>query len=217
MAGLEGEQLAATFDKIFAVAQKNGAPVEDLARLYGQLSQAQSELKTDSEGIVGVVGAVGAALRVSGVSSTQAQGAILVSSQALGSGTVRAEEFNQMVEGGLRPALQVVANNITEASGSIGKLRELITEGEVSSRLFFAALQQGTPELDAMAEKAGTTVGQAFVQLTNAAAKLAERLMRRPARRAALPTRSAVWPAFFLMSEILSGMSRLNSRSWRTS
>ncbi len=173
VAGLEGEQLAATFDKIFAVAQKNGAPVEDLARLYGQLSQAQSELKTDSEGIVGVVGAVGAALRVSGVSSTQAQGAILGLSQALGSGTVRAEEFNQMVEGGLRPALQVVANNITEASGSIGKLRELITEGEVSSRLFFAALQQGTPELDAMAEKAGTTVGQAFVQLTNAAAKLA--------------------------------------------
>jgi hypothetical protein len=37
---------------------------------------------------------------------------------------VRAEEFNQMLEGGLRPALQAAANNITEAGGSVGRLRQ---------------------------------------------------------------------------------------------
>ncbi len=173
VAGLEGEALASTFEKIFAVAQKNGAPVESLTRLYGQLSQAQDDLKTNGDGIITVVDGVGAALRISGVSSQQAQGAILGLSQALSSGTVRAEEFNQMVEGGLRPALQVVAANIEEAGGSIGKLRNLITEGEVSSRLFFAALEQGKPELDAMADKAGTTVAQAFERLKNEATKLA--------------------------------------------
>lgn len=173
VAGLEGEHLTTTLDRIFAVAQKNGAPVEDLAKLYGQLSQAQSELGVGSENIITAVDAVGAALRVSGVSSTQAQGAILGLSQAMSSGTVRAEEFNQMVEGGLRPALQVVANNIEEAAGSVGKLRNLIAEGEVSSRLFFAALEQGKPELDALADKAGSTTAQAFERLKNEATKLA--------------------------------------------
>lgn len=168
VAGLEGAELSRVYADLFAIAQKQGAPIEQITKLYGQLSQAQGDLKVSSQEILTVVDATGAALRVSGVPAAQASGAILGLSQALSGGTVRAEEFNQMLEGGLRPALQQVANNILEAGGSVGKLQRLIADGEVSSRLFFEALRRGSPALDELANTAGTTTSQAMEKLNNA-------------------------------------------------
>jgi tape measure domain-containing protein len=176
VAGLEGAELAKVYNDLFAIAQKQGAPIEQLSRLYGQLSQAQADLKVSSQDILTVVDATGAALRVSGVPAAQASGAILGLSQALSGGTVRAEEFNQMLEGGLRPALQAAANQITEAGGSVGKLRQLVTEGEVSSRLFFEAIKRGTPALGDLADKAGVTTSQALNRLWNEMINLAGEL-----------------------------------------
>lgn len=165
VAGLEGAELERVFGQIIGVAQRQGAPLEQLTRLYGSLAQAQGDLKVSSEQIVGLTEAVGQALRVSGVPASQASGAILGLSQALSGGTLRAEEFNQMLEGGLRPALQAAANAITEAGGSVGKLRQLVVDGEVSSRAFFAAIEAGQPQLTALANKAGGTSAQALERL----------------------------------------------------
>jgi tape measure domain-containing protein len=172
VAGLEGAELAKVYADLFAIAQKQGAPIEQLSRLYGQLSQAQGDLKVSSQEILSVVDATGAALRVSGVPASQASGAILGLSQSLSGGTVRAEEFNQMLEGGLRPALQAAANQIEEAGGSVGKLRQLVADGEVSSRLFFEAIKRGAPALDDLSNRAGTTTTQALTRLRNSLERL---------------------------------------------
>ncbi len=168
VAGLEGAELTKVYQDLFASAQKQGAPIEQITKLYGQLAQAQTDLKVSSQDLLTVVDATGAALRVSGVPASQASGAILGLSQALSGGTIRAEEFNQMLEGGLRPALQAAANQITEAGGSVGKLRQLVVDGEVSSRLFFEAIRRGAPALDDLANKAGVTTSQATERLKNA-------------------------------------------------
>jgi tape measure domain-containing protein len=165
VAGLEGAALERVFSQLVGVAQRQGAPLEQLSRLYGSLAQAQGDLKVSSGQIVGLTEAVGQALRISGVPASQASGAILGLSQALSGGTLRAEEFNQMLEGGLRPALQAAANSITEAGGSVGKLRQLVVDGEVSSRAFFAAIEAGQPQLTALANKAGGTSAQALERL----------------------------------------------------
>lgn len=167
VAGLEGPALTQTFKELFEVAQRQGTPIESVTRLYGQLSQAQADLKVTSEQLITVVDATGAALRISGAAPAQAAGAMLGLSQALSGGTVRAEEFNQMLEGGLRPALQIVADNILQAGGSVGKLRQLVNDGEVSSRAFFEALRRGAPQLDELASKAGGTSAQAMARLQN--------------------------------------------------
>ncbi|MGR6730310.1 tape measure protein, partial [Aeromonas veronii] len=70
---------------------------------------------------------VALALRVAGTDSQTASGALLQLSQALGSGTVRAEEFNSVQEGAL-PILQAVAAGFKEAGGSVSKLRQLVLE-----------------------------------------------------------------------------------------
>jgi tape measure domain-containing protein len=168
VAGLEGDELRQTYEDLFAIANRQGAPIEDLAKLFGQLTQAQNDLGVSSQTIKNIVEATGQALRVSGVPATQASGAILGLSQALSGGTVRAEEFNQMLEGGLRPALQAVANGLREAEGSVGKLRQIVTEGELSSKDFARALEAGQAGLAALSARAEETSSQALNRLNNA-------------------------------------------------
>ena len=161
VAGLEGEQLTGTMESLFEIATKNGAPVEALATLYGRLALVQNELNISSEDLLGFSDNVAASLRVSGKSAAEASGALLQLSQALGSGVVRAEEFNSILAGA--PAIaQAVARGLTEAGGSVAKLRTLVIEGQVSSEAFFKAFQLGSVETQRQALLAERTIGQAW-------------------------------------------------------
>lgn len=167
VAGLEGEALTGTYTRLYEIAQRQGAPLEETARLFGQITQAQKELGITTAEALKFTDGIGAALKVSGTSAQQASGALLGVSQALGAGTVRAEEYNQMLEGGLRPALQAVANGLKEAGGSLATLRQLVVDGKVSSTAFFRAFEAGRPSLDALARSASETSGQALTRLNN--------------------------------------------------
>lgn len=165
--GLEGAELEKTFGSLFQIAQKNGTAIEPLTTLYSRASQAQKELNASSGELLKFTDGVSTALRVAGTTSTQAAGALLQLSQAIGSGVVRAEEFNSVNEGA-RPILQAVAAGLQEAGGSVSKLKTLVTEGKVSSEAFFRAFLAGMPQLEAQAAKASGTIGQANERISNA-------------------------------------------------
>lgn len=167
VAGLEGEQLNEVYGKLFASAQKNAAPLQSLTDLYAKLSLSQRELGINSEQLIGFTDRVALALRVGGTSAAQASGALLQMSQALGGGTVRAEEFNSMLEG-TPTIVQAVARGLTEAGGSVAELRKLVNEGTVSSKAFFEAFLAGSADLEGKAAKQAMTTSQAFQTLNNA-------------------------------------------------
>src|SRR5690606_3612868 len=106
-------------------------------------------------------------LRVSGQSAAESSGALLQLSQALGSGVVRAEEFNSILEGAL-PIAQAAAAGLEEAGGSVSKLRALVIDGKVSSEAFFRAFEAGATILDDKVAGATLTAAQQFEQLQNA-------------------------------------------------
>ena len=85
VAGLEGDNLRAVYDRLFQSAQKNAAPIEAMVTLYGRLAQAQDSLNVSQNEMTNFVDKIGVALRVSGASATEASGALLQLSQALGS------------------------------------------------------------------------------------------------------------------------------------
>lgn len=165
--GLEGAELDKVFSSLFQVAQKNGTAIEPLVTLYSRAAQAQSELKASSADLMKFTDGVSVALRVAGTDSTQAAGALLQLSQAIGSGVVRAEEFNSVNEGA-RPILQAVAAGLKEAGGSVSTLKNLVNEGKISSEAFFRAFLAGMPTLEAQAAKADGTIGQATARIGNA-------------------------------------------------
>lgn len=167
VAGLEGERLADVQGHLFDSAQKYGVQLESLGTLYSRGAQVSKELGASNAELLQFTNGVAAALKIQGTSATEAQGALLQLSQALGSGTVRAEEFNSVNEGAL-PILKAVAANLDGAGGSVAKLKQLVNDGQVSSEAFFRAFLAGSAELEAQAAKASLTIGNSFTVLNNA-------------------------------------------------
>jgi len=152
VAGLSGAELEGVYDRLRDSAIRNAAPLEALVGLYGRAATVQKELGVSGEELLSFTDNIAVALRVSGKSATESAGALLQLSQALGAGTVRAEEFNSVQEGAL-PIAQAAARGLKEAGGSVAKLKQLVIDGKVSSEAFFRAFEAGAPSLaDAVAD-----------------------------------------------------------------
>jgi len=166
VAGLSGAQLTTVYDALFQSAQRNAAPLESLVQLYSRVSLVQNELGISSQELIGFTDNIAVAMRVAGKSPQEMQGALLQLSQALGSGTVRAEEFNSILEGAL-PIAQAAAAGLEEAGGSVARLRQLVVDGRVSSETFFRAFEAGSVTLKDKISEAGLTVEQGFIKIRN--------------------------------------------------
>lgn len=164
--GLEGDNLKAVYDQLFASAQKNGAPLDALVTLYSRASQAAGDLGATQADLIKFTDGIALALRVSGQSAEESSGALLQLSQALGNGKVQAEEYNSLLDGG-RPILQAVAAGLKEAGGSVSALTQLVKSGQVSSEAFFRAFQAGSPILAQQAASSVETISQRLQRLQN--------------------------------------------------
>lgn len=174
VAGLEGEALDGVYQKLLVSAQKNAAPLEALVELYGRASLVQKELGVSSEQLISFTDNIAVALRASGKSSQEASGALLQLSQALGSGVVRAEEFNSIQEGA-PTILQAAAAGIKQAEGSVAKLRKIMLDGGLSSKAFFDGISAGAPLLEQKLSGAVLTIDQRFENLKTSLVDAARR------------------------------------------
>ncbi|XKM40324.1 tape measure protein [Rhizobium ruizarguesonis] len=164
VAGLSGKELDAVYQKLLVSAKNNAAPLETLVTLYGRASQSQKELGVNSEQLLAFTNNVALALRVAGTDATTASGSLLQLGQALGSGTVHAEEFNSILEG--TPTIaQAVAIGLKEAGGSVARLKALVVDGKVSSEAFFRAFEAGAPVLQDKVAGATLTLDQHLTNL----------------------------------------------------
>lgn len=164
VAGLEGQNLAQVQGQLLEQSGRYGVSLESLSSLFGNATQAGQELGASQQQIVGLTEATAQALLITGTSATQASGAILGLTQALSSEIVRAEEFNQINEGGLRPLLQAAANS-ERFGGSVAKLRAAMLDGKVTSQEFFNLILQGADGLEKQAARATLTLSAAFTSL----------------------------------------------------
>lgn len=166
VAGLEGDRLLAVENALYASSKRNGVELESLGTLYSRVASAAGELGVSETEVLQVTDAVSAAIRVQGGNAGQATGAMLQLGQALGAGTVRAEEFNSISEGML-PLLQAAAFASEKYKGSVARLRADVLAGNVTSRQFFDLIRAGTDYLNDKAAKAPLTVAQSMTALRN--------------------------------------------------
>lgn len=165
-AGLEGDRLIKVEDALYGAANKNGAAVDAVSQLYQRASLSRQALGATDEQLIALTEGVTAALLVQGTSASQASGPLLQLGQALGGGTVRAEELNSLLEG-TPLILQAAANGISRFNGDMSKLSAAVRDGKVSSQELFQGLLKGLPAIQAQAETMPLTVSQAFEVLNN--------------------------------------------------
>ncbi len=154
------------FDRLREISSRTRSPLEENVALFQRAAQAQKELGATSEQLFEFVEAVGISLAIQGGAAQTARGALIQLSQAIGATIVRAEEFNSILEGAL-PLAQAAARGIDAAGGSVARLRQLVIEGEVSSREFFEAIISQQESLRELYATTIPTLGQAFVVLRN--------------------------------------------------
>jgi len=157
--GMSGTEATAALEQIGDIAARTRAPLDATAQLYQRISIAGRDLGASSSDVLRFTENVGLALAQVGGGGAAASGALLQLSQAMSGGTVRAEEFNSILEGAF-PIAQAAANAIEGAAGSVGQLRNMVIAGEISSREFFeAVLSQSAALEDAFANTIPTISG----------------------------------------------------------
>jgi tape measure domain-containing protein len=164
--GLEGERLANIENELFAAANRNGVAVDAVTQLFQRASLSREQLGATDEQLIALTNGVSAALRVQGVSATDAKGPLLQLGQALGAGTVRAEELNSLLEG-TPIILQAAAKGSARFAGDMQAMAKAVRDGKVSSQELFQALLVGLPALEEQAASLPKTVGQAMQVLDN--------------------------------------------------
>ncbi|WP_375553400.1 tape measure protein [Roseovarius mucosus] len=170
--GLSTEQAQRALDDIAGIAERTRAPLRETAELYRRVSVASRDMGASQADVLRFTENVGLALGASGTSAQEASGALLQLSQAMAGGTVRAEEFNSILEGAF-PIAQAAANGIDGAAGSVGRLRQMVVEGEVSSREFFEAIISQSVALQTAFDQTEVTIEQATTGLRDSFALLA--------------------------------------------
>jgi len=169
--GASSSEAAMQLNAISDIALRTRAPLDATVQLYTRISIAADELGASQQEVLRFTENVGLALGAAGIGANEASGALMQLSQAMSGGVVRAEEFNSIMENAYPLAL-AAAEGIDAAGGSVGKLRQLVVDGKVSSQEFFdAILLQG----DALAEtfdKTNITMSQATENMQTAFTKL---------------------------------------------
>ena len=169
------EELAEVTERLFAISQDTRQPLEATAGLYGSAAIAADELGASQEQLLRLTEITGKALAIQGSSSAEAAGALRQLSQSFSSGIVRAEEFNSILEGAF-PIAQAAARGIDAAGGSVGRLRQLVVDGEISSREFFEAILEGGAGIDDQFGQTELTLSQATTKIQNSFLSLVGRL-----------------------------------------
>lgn len=158
VAGLEGQNLENTFQRLGKVAMDNGADMESLVGLYARMTQSAKALGISQDQVFEFSRRMAVGLKASGTDAQQASDGIRQLNQAMASGLLRGDEFNSVMEN-----LPVVANAIAKGLGvTTGELRKMAEAGELTAQTVFAAFMKGSTDLDAQAAKTQNTFSQSM-------------------------------------------------------
>lgn len=162
---LTGSAAAAsqTMQALMRISSATGGSLQDTAKLWETLSTALRDTGATNGQIIQLTETHQKIGRIGGSSSEEMANALRQFGQSISSGTVRAEEFNSILE-----QMPELARQIAAGMGvSIGELRQLMLDGKLTAEDALNAIQKQTGSVNAEFEKLPRTLSQANTALTN--------------------------------------------------
>ncbi|HFK5819249.1 TPA: phage tail tape measure protein [Enterobacter kobei] len=114
---------------LMEISQRTGTSLEANSNLYSRIAQSLRDAGYASADVAKVTETVATSLKLSGASTEEASSVITQLSQALGSGVLRGEEFNSIMENGGRLA-KLLADGL---GTTVGGLRNMASNGELTT------------------------------------------------------------------------------------
>ena len=157
------QELTTAQSELFKISQNTRQSYEETTGLYTNLATSMQQMGKSQKDILATTETVNKAIAISGSTTQQASSAIMQLGQAFASGTLRGDELNSIMENS-----KGLAQAIADGMGvPIGKLRELGSEGKITSEILAEALTKSADTINAKFEKMPVTVGQSMTQMEN--------------------------------------------------
>ncbi|HDS6879860.1 tape measure protein [Citrobacter sp. Cf224] len=152
-----------TMQSLMRISSSTGGSLQDTTKLWETLSTALRDTGATNGQIIQLTETLQKIGRIGGSSSEEMANALRQFGQSISSGTVRAEEFNSILE-----QMPELARQISAGMGvSIGELRQLMLDGKLTAEDALNAIQKQTGSVNAEFEKLPRTLSQANTALTN--------------------------------------------------
>lgn len=146
---------------VIRIAKATYQPLDATAGVYQNLAMVQDRLGLSGKQTARIVETVNKTVAMSGSSAAAAEGALTQFGQALASGTLRAEEFNSMVDGASK-LVQTIEDGMGVARGS---LRAMVNDGGISAQTMAQALLKMSGDVDTAFGAMQVRVSQSMTNL----------------------------------------------------
>lgn len=151
-----------TFETLTAIASTTGASLRDTAKLWEAMTSALKGTGATNTQILALTDTLQKIGRVGGSSTEEMANALRQFGQSISSGTVRAEEFNSILE-----QMPELSRQISAGMGlSMGQLRQAMLEGKLSAQDALNAIMKQSSAVNDEFSKLPRTMDQASNSLT---------------------------------------------------
>lgn len=152
-------------EKLFELANKTRTPIDATTTAFARFDRALKILGKSQEESLRLTETVNKALVVSGATTGEAASALLQLSQGFNAGRLMGDEFRAVAEN-MPAVLDAVAKVLNTP---INKIKQLASEGKITSKVLFDAFKLMEGKIDATFAKTLPTVAQSMVIAKNRA------------------------------------------------
>ena len=149
--------------RLLVIANKNFADIEAVTGSYQRNAFALAQLGKSQMDVLNFTDALSLAMRTGGRSMLEQKSAVYQLSQAMGAGKLMGDEFRSISENA-PILLKYIAKEMGVAQGA---LKELGSEGKITSEIIYNAMMKARPEMEKMAQSLPITMSQAWQQVNN--------------------------------------------------
>ena len=154
------QEFESAYRGTYQIAQQSSSEWEAIIGLYASLAQTTG---MSQQGVLALTKVISQSFQVSGASAQEASNGLRQIQQALAGGTLRAEEFNTIIDTSPR-IVQALADHFQI---SFGEVRKYVNDGKVSSREFAEAMLDASGDIQDDFDQLPVTVSRATQQVRN--------------------------------------------------
>ena len=157
-----------TFSSLANIASTTGASLSDTTKLWETLTSSLKEAGATNAQVLNLTDTLQKIGRIGGSSTEEMANALRQFGQSIASGTIRAEEFNSILE-----QMPELARQIAAGLGiSMGELRARMLDGKLTAEDALNAIQDRTSVVNAEFAKLPRSISQATGSLETSFAKM---------------------------------------------
>lgn len=155
---------ADNFQNVLDIANRTYQPLDAVAGLYQKVANSAEQYGLTTGQVNTVTETFTNLLRLAGADAGTAAGAITQFAQALGSGTLRGDELNSVIEATAGEILPLLAE---ELGVTRGQVRELAADGQITGDILLNALGGSADEVGNKVGQMSVTIGGAITVMKN--------------------------------------------------